>query len=259
MGIINVTPDSFSDGGDYFLPAHAIKKAIEIKKMGADWIDLGAESSRPGSSPVSPDEEWRRLEPTIKGIKETLPNTFLSIDTYKPSTMIKAAGLGVDMINCIKGVVDLGTLQKILSLNKNMNYIAMHMHGLPSTMQDQPLDTSTNFLEEFCQESTQKLSLAGFKPEQIWLDPGIGFGKSDRLNHSCLEWVARTKYQQIVLGISRKSYIGRMFSIEKAKDRDDVSNAIEYSMTLSNHRIKMVRTHRVDKLAKLRKLGISNK
>ena len=113
-----------------------------------------------------------------------------------------------------------------------------------------------DFLDEFCQNSTSKLLEAGFKPNQIWLDPGIGFGKSDQLNHACLEWMSQTNYDQIVLGISRKSYIGRMFNIEIAKDRDDVSNAMEYSMALSNPQIKMVRTHRVDKLVKLRELGI---
>ncbi len=256
MGIINVTPDSFSDGGDYFLAEHAVQKAKEMVQQGADWIDLGAESSRPGSTPVSAKEEWQRLEPVLSSLKKALPQLRISVDTYKPDIMIHAAKHGASMINCIKGVTDLDTLTKILNINKNISYLAMHMHDTPQTMQDQPLDgDSTEFLEQFCKKSKTKLLEAGFTKEQIWLDPGIGFGKSDRLNHACLKWASRTSNKQIVLGISRKSYIGRLFNIEEARKRDDVSNAIEYAMAISNDQIKMIRTHRVEVIARLRALS----
>jgi dihydropteroate synthase len=250
MGIINVTPDSFSDGGDYYESRDALSRVHALFEEGADLVDIGAESSRPGAEPVSPEEEWRRLFPVLKALPaDILPK--ISVDTYKPQTMIQAAKLGVGIINDIRGGADDSVLMELSKFG--VCYIAMHMHLDPKSMQQQPLEPceALKVAQDFYHSTKERLLNCGFQQEQVWLDPGIGFGKTDAAN---LQLIAHAldisdKYP-IVLGISRKSFIGRILDLPDPGSRDDPSKMLELGFMLRG--VKAIRTHEVSRLAKMK-------
>ncbi len=253
MGVVNITPDSFSDGGQYASPAKAIAKALELAEQGAHVIDLGAESSRPGAQPVSLDEEWSRLEPVINGLigKSGIK---LSIDSYKPEIMLRSAQLGCQYINDINGRADKSTLAQLGS-NAGLSYIAMHKFGDPKSMQDSPLKgaEAISQIDSFFDQTHKDLLGAGFEKENIWLDPGIGFGKTDEANAlviaNCSRWAEE---YQLTLGVSRKSFIGRALGIDSPVDRDPASKMLEFGLACMG--VQMIRTHEVSKLNNLLRL-----
>jgi dihydropteroate synthase len=252
MGVVNITPDSFSDGGRYLLPDAALAQAKHLVEAGAEVIDLGAESTRPGALPVNPDEEWRRLEPVIKALMGRLPNAIISTDTRKPDIMLKAAAAGARLTNNVGLLPDDATLAK-LAATPGMQYVAMHMHGEPSTMQRQPLapDAAIAAVDAYFQTAMTRLTRAGFSPDRIWLDPGFGFGKSDAANLAMMRQLpAWSRQYQIAVGVSRKSLIGRMLNIEDPAARDEASHMLELGLVLAG--AKLVRTHDVAGLSKVR-------
>lgn len=255
MGVVNVTPDSFSDGGRFFDSEPAIKQALHLISNGADICDIGAESSRPGATAVSADEEWRRLEPVLEGLVARGVADRISVDTYKPEVMLKAAKLGVAIINDIAGSRyctdhDLAALASL-----GTTFIAMHMHGDPTSMQSRPLGKEV-VVEEvlgFFSMVKSRLVAAGFAPDKIWLDPGIGFGKDDGANLALLRWcLTAGRRWPLVVGVSRKSFMGRALGITDAEARDDASKMLECSVMCTG--VKAVRTHEVIKLSRLRQL-----
>ncbi len=253
MGVINITPDSFSDGGRYNNPEDALRRAITLSEEGADIIDLGAESSRPGAKFLSVDEEWHRLEPVLRKIEAANLQAHISVDTNKPEIMRRIVDYGVSIVNDIRGGADRRTLE-FLSRH-SITYLAMHMHQNPDTMQIQPLYgvDAISEVEAFYRKTKQYLLDCGFKDENIWLDPGIGFGKDDKANLLLLKqsysWV---KQYQLVMGISRKSFLGRLLGIGNPQDRDPASKMLEYSFLA--HNIKAIRTHEVKSLVIMRGL-----
>jgi dihydropteroate synthase len=253
MGVVNITPDSFSDGGKFDSPDAAIKKALDLAEDGADIIDLGAESSRPGASPISEQLEWQRLEPVIENLIKA-KNIQLSVDTYKPETMLKAAEIGCHYINDINGSADVETLNT-LAKHEDLSYIAMHKAGDPKTMQQNPLegDDAISKVDDFFQRTEKKLLNAGFRKDMIWLDPGIGFGKTDeanaRLLKHCSVWA---KKYQLTLGVSRKSFIGRTLGIIDPTKRDSPSKMLEFGLSCMG--VQMIRTHEVAMLKNLLRL-----
>ncbi|MBC62047.1 MAG: dihydropteroate synthase [Zetaproteobacteria bacterium] len=254
LGILNLTPDSFSDGSLYFSPKQALDRALKLLEDGADILDLGGESTRPGAQLVDSDEEWRRLEPVIRSLKNIDEKILISIDTSKPLIMKKAVDLGVSCINNVCGLVDDKTLEYIASAQ--CSYIAMHMHGVPQTMQACPL-VKNQVLEDvnhFFSLAHQKLLSCGFTKDRIWMDPGIGFGKTDSSNLLLLRSLKdfSEKYNMAV-GLSRKSFLGRIFNIEKAQDRDLSSKAFEINAFFLGAR--MIRTHDVKNLKSIMLLG----
>lgn len=254
MGVVNVTPDSFSDGGHFLKPSDALRQIERLLSDGADIIDLGAESSRPGALPLTPEEEWQRLEPVLQELARLWPSALISLDTYKPETMRRALDFPVSIINDIRGGANFETLQLLSS--RGLVYLAMHMHRDPESMQRDPLDAplALEKVSAFYSKTQERLGRAGFQADKIWLDPGIGFGKTDRANlqlikHS-MDWASQLP---LVLGISRKSFIGRLLQIEAVMDRDPPSKMLEFSLLLAG--VKAIRTHDVLRLKALRDLA----
>ncbi|MEZ4742794.1 MAG: dihydropteroate synthase [Bdellovibrionota bacterium] len=255
MGIVNITPDSFSDGGYYLSPSTAISHCYKLIEDGADYLDLGAESSRPGSKPIDSELEWQRLKPILNEIHKqnicTDINVKISIDTRYATTMLHAMDYDVSMINNISGLCDFNTLKK-LATKPDMQYLAMHMHQNPTTMQQAPLEATNIYehIKSFFSHAQKSLQNAGFLSENIWLDPGIGFGKTDAAN---LRLIAHTQEfaneYNLAIGVSRKSWIGRMLKIENPKDRDHPSKMIE--MALAIFGAKLIRTHDVKPLVQM--------
>ncbi|RJQ32744.1 MAG: dihydropteroate synthase [Actinobacteria bacterium] len=208
MGILNITPDSFSDAGKYFNQQKAINHALEMVNSGADIIDIGGESTRPGSVAVSLEEELQRVIPAIKAIKSSV-DIPISIDTSKPQVAKQAIEAGVDMVNDVAGLRD-RELMKVVA-EANIPTCIMHMQGKPRVMQDNPkYDDVVGDIKKFLSMQAQSAIEAGLDSKNITIDPGIGFGKT--LEHN-LEILRRLKEFKdagypILIGPSRKSFIG---------------------------------------------------
>jgi dihydropteroate synthase len=247
MGVINVTPDSFSDGGELPTPEAAADKAARLIEEGADLIDLGAESTRPNATPVSSAEEWQRLEPVLKLLQKNHPSIPVSLDTRKPELMLRAADLGVVYVNDVEGGLQVPseTLARLAKYPK-MQYIAMHMQGNPQTMQQNPLnaDDAIKAVDAFFAERHAALLSAGFSKERIYLDPGIGFGKTDEANFRLMRDVRLwTPNYRVAIGISRKGFIRRAFKIDDPKKTDPATKKLELGLALLG--VRMIRTHDV--------------
>ena len=253
MGIVNVTPDSFSDGGQFFSASFALKHIDQLAREGADIFDLGAESSRPYAVPVPLEEEWARLEPILKVLdKESLR---VSIDTYKPEIMRRLLDYNVEIINDIKGggQVPSDILRQWALAGRT--YLGMHMNREPETMQTYPLGPQEASLavSGYYEATRRRLTGLGFPLDKIWLDPGIGFGKNDAANlYLIQEAIEGAHAIPLVLGISRKSFLGRILDIEDAKDRDAPSKMLELSFLYAG--VKAIRTHNVKHLKRLKDL-----
>lgn len=261
MGVINVTPDSFSDGGECVDVDAALRRASWLVTEGADIIDVGAESTRPGAQAVDEKTEWSRLEPILYALKKRLPqHVKISIDTYKPEIMLKAVSVGVDVINNISGMAEREVLRALIirskqSLAHPLTYLAMHMKGTPQNMQQDPLrgQAAVEQVDAFFQVTAQELRAAGFGSEQIWLDPGIGFGKDISANLLLIKKVQEWANSYIVaVGVSRKSFIGKLLAIEDAKLRDKPGKMLEFSLMLLG--ASVIRTHDIASLRNMRDL-----
>ncbi len=207
MGILNITPDSFYDGGEYDAVDKAVERAVEMEKKGADIIDIGGESTRPGSERVSLEEEKERVLPVIEEVSKKV-DSLISIDTYKPEIAESAVDSGADIVNDIFGLRKEGMAEKIAELD--VPVIIMHMQGTPRNMQKNPeYDDVINDISEFFVERIKHAEESGIKKENIILDPGIGFGK--KLEHN-LEILKRLDEfnslgHPVLLGASRKSFL----------------------------------------------------
>jgi len=212
MGILNVTPDSFSDGGEFFARDVAITHAVEMLDQGADIIDIGGESTRPGAAPVSEQEELARVVPVIEGILEARPDAILSIDTTKASVADAAIEAGAHIINDISG---LGFDPRMpgIAAKHDCPLILMHIRGTPETMQrDTQYEDLQTELEAYFRERITLAVDAGVQRAQIVLDPGIGFGKSVEQNYQLVRDLPKLAAlgHGILLGTSRKSFIGKL-------------------------------------------------
>ncbi len=211
MGILNITPDSFSDGGIYSSPEHAVDAANAMARDGADWIDIGAESTRPGSLPVPADVQISRAVPVIRAIRQT-SSILLSIDTMDAAVGRAALDCGVNVINDISaGKNDPNMLP--LAAQRGAPIILMHMKGTPATMQDDPVYADvTREVSDFLIERRDAAVATGLDCRRILLDPGIGFGKTDAHNLALLKHTQTLAAlgQPLVIGTSRKGFIGRV-------------------------------------------------
>jgi dihydropteroate synthase len=209
MGVLNVTPDSFSDGGKFYAEESAIEHALAMERAGTDILDIGAESTRPGSAGISAEEEWRRLLPVFGGLRRLLKIP-ISIDTQKAEVAEAALDAGAQIINDISGLKSDPRIAKVAARH-GVPLILMHMRGEPRTMQKGP------FARDVIKDVTQGLRTsvararkAGVAKSQIILDPGIGFGKSFAQNYELLQklsQLAKLGYPLLV-GTSRKGFIG---------------------------------------------------
>jgi dihydropteroate synthase len=209
MGVLNVTPDSFSDGGLFFDPEAAVARAIAMQAAGADIIDIGGESTRPGSSGISADEELRRTIPAIEGLRSKI-SIPISVDTNKSEVAEAAAAAGAEILNDVTALRNDPRIAEVARRRK-LPLILMHMRGEPATMQNKPF--ARDVLRDVAQGLRQAVAIArraGVAKSHIILDPGIGFGKSYEQNCELLARLpelARLGFP-ILVGTSRKSFIG---------------------------------------------------
>lgn len=252
MGIVNITPDSFSDGGRFLEPRHALDHALQLIEDGADILDFGAESTRPGAVPVDVEGERQRLFPVLDQLLKTIPASRVSVDTRRSDIALEAADMGVGYINNVEGLMPDHVMS---ALNQHgCGYIAMHMHGEPGTMQERPLgrDEALASVSEFLATSKSAFERAGFPVQKCFFDPGIGFGKTDSANLALMASLPTFAEKcQVAIGISRKSMFGRLLGISAPDQRDDACKIPEFLLGMSG--AGLVRTHDVKRLADIRK------
>ncbi len=249
MGIVNVTPDSFSDGGKYFNTTDAADFAIELINDGADIIDIGGESTRPGAKSISEQEEIDRVIPVIEKIKKVYPQIPISVDTTKYNVAKYALMAGADIINDISGLTITPDLALLVSEFKAY-IIIMHIKGTPQNMQINPYyDNIVIEVYDFLARQIEFAKKCG--TDKIIIDVGIGFGKNYEHNLELLNNLDRFRSLNLplLLGISRKSFIGKMLNIEKPEERDFATTIIH---SLLNKKTDIIRVHNVKQSALLR-------
>lgn len=244
MGIVNITPDSFSDGSHHFSTNAAIDHALGLVEQGADILDIGGESTRPGSDPVSIQEELDRVIPVIKGLCDC--GVPLSIDTFKPEVMRAALQSGVDLINDIYALRQPGALE-VVSEFPNCGICIMHMHGEPKTMQVNPPDYDNNITREvfaFLQDRMKIMLQSGIDPRRIMIDPGFGFGKTAQQNFQLLREMAALNELKapVLVGVSRKTMIG---AVTHKPVNDRVAGSIAAALAGVARGAVVVRVHDV--------------
>lgn len=251
MGIVNVTPDSFSDGGQFFSRDAALRQALKLVEDGADILDIGGESTRPGSDPVAVQEEIDRVAPAIEAISAEV-DVPISIDTMKADVMRAAVSAGAGLINDVNALRSEGALQAAAELD--VPVCLMHMQGTPQTMQQEPhYEDVVAEVEQFLLERIEVCEQAGIKADKIMLDPGFGFGKRARHNLRLMKHLSRfTRLPYPVLvGVSRKSIIGDMLKVS-------VEERLAGSLALASIAVwqgaKLIRTHDVRDTAQAVKL-----
>ncbi|SNR66728.1 dihydropteroate synthase [Desulfurobacterium atlanticum] len=245
MGILNVTPDSFSDGGKWNSVDKALFRVEEMIEEGAEIIDVGGESTRPGSEPVPIDEEKRRVVPIIDAIRRRFPEIFISVDTYKSEVAKEALDAGADIVNDISGF-HFDEKMAGLVAERGVPAVLMHIKGTPKNMQKNPY--YKDVVKEICEyfEKTVDSAVAkGVKREQIILDPGIGFGKRVEDNLEILKRINEFKRfgLPLLLGTSRKSFIGFITGEKDPENRVAGSLASIVRGVLNG--VKIVRVHDV--------------
>jgi dihydropteroate synthase len=243
MGIINVTPDSFSDGGRFFDPAAAIEQGLRLAAAGADLLDVGGESTRPYSDVVEADEELRRVAEVVRALVErtALP---ISIDTSKPAVARESLAAGAEIINDVTGLADPAMVA--LARESGAGVCAMHMHGTPRTMQDNPRYTDVVAeVFDYLRHRRDVLMAAGIDPARIALDPGIGFGKTHAHNIELIAACAQLHALgcPVLVGHSRKGFIGKLVG-DKLADR--TAGTIGAAISLANQGVQILRVHDVE-------------
>jgi len=248
FGILNLTPDSFSDGGAHTAsPEAAADFAAQMVADGADAIDLGAESTRPGSGAVPADEEIRRLLPALKLIRARFPDLFLSIDTRKANVADAALAAGADCVNDVSGLQFDPGMAAVVGKH-HASLIIMHMRGTPETMQapeNLVYDDLIADISTFLLDAVEKAARAGVDPGLIMLDPGVGFSKNDEQNMALIRRAAEFKKLGFPLfyGISRKGFIGRIFGIPCPADRDEATAQLQLDLCRAG--VEALRVHNV--------------
>ena len=242
MGILNITPDSFSDGGKFFSHQQAIDHAYQMIEDGAQIIDVGGESTRPGATPISAQEEQDRVLPVIEKLQSA--GVALSIDTYKGETMRLALDMGIDILNDISGFQDPQNIS-VASSSKDVGLCIMHMQNTPQTMQAQP--SYQNLIEDVGQFLAQKidqLSRHGIERERIAIDPGFGFGKTVQHNLTLLHRLAELQpySSSLLVGLSRKKTLTKIVG----DDANSLTIASVVAAILAIERgAKVIRVHDV--------------
>jgi dihydropteroate synthase len=247
MGVLNVTPDSFSDGGEFFGAEPAVAHAEKMFDEGAQVIDVGGESTRPGSDPVNPEEELSRVLPVIRGILSVRPAAIVSIDTYRSSTAEAALDTGARVVNDVTALGD----PKMAGLvaERGCPIVLMHMLGEPKSMQQDPrYEDVVREVRDFLAERAEHALRAGVEPENVILDPGIGFGKT--LEHNLkllnrLDSLVELGFP-VLVGVSRKSFLGKITGSDDTKDRlfgTVAANVLAYERGASLFRVHDVRAN----------------
>jgi len=243
MGVVNVTPDSFSDGGKFFEADAAVEHGLRLAEEGADLLDVGGQSTRPGSEPVDADEELRRVVPVVA---ELCRRTFLpvSIDTDKSAVAREALAAGAEVINDVTALCGDPAMIR-LAAESGCGVCAMHMRGTPRTMQQEPVyEDVVEEIFAYLHERRDALIAAGVKQSRIALDPGIGFGKTTEHNLTLLRRAARLHDLgcPLLVGHSRKRFIGEVLG-DNAADR--AAGTVGVSLALARKGVQVLRIHDV--------------
>jgi dihydropteroate synthase len=248
MGILNVTPNSFSDGGDFLAVDTAIAQAGKMLDEGAQIIDVGGESTRPGSDPVSPEEESRRVIPVVSGMLESHPEAIVSIDTYRASTVEAALDAGALIVNDVTALRGDPGMADLLA-DRGCRIVLMHMLGEPKTMQQDPrYEDVVREVRDFLASSAERAIRAGVQEENIILDPGIGFGKTLRHNLQLLnniDTVVRLGFP-VLVGASRKGFLGKLTGTKDSNDaKDRLFGTVATSVVAYERGARLFRVHDV--------------
>ncbi len=245
MGVLNVTPDSFSDGGEFFDPATAIDHAGEMIRAGADLIDVGGESTRPGSDPVPAAEQIRRTRPVIAAVRDAFPRVPISIDARLAEVAAAALDAGAEIVNDVAALRD-DPAMATLAAERQVPIVLMHMLGRPKTMQQDPqYDDVVADITAFLSDRIDAATAAGIDRGRIIVDPGIGFGKTTRHNLEVIRRLAEFAALDapLLVGPSRKRFIGAVLGIDDPHDRVAGTSAVLAAATLAGAHI--VRVHDV--------------
>jgi dihydropteroate synthase len=242
MGIVNVTPDSFSDGGKYSSTDLAVEHGLALIAEGADILDIGGESTRPGAPPVSLDEELRRVMPVIEALAavSTVP---LSIDTYKPEVMRSAIAAGIDIVNDVRALQEDGAVEIVA--NSDVGVCLMHMQGMPQTMQLAPsYQDVVSEVVHFLSHRMHVVTSASIAIDRIVLDPGFGFGKTTAHNIALIQHLTEIDAigRPLLVGLSRKSVLGK---IAGGDEQQRLHAGLAASVISAMKGAKIVRVHDV--------------
>src|SRR5918994_5968934 len=249
VGILNVTPDSFSDGGDFLDPEAAAVHAASMLDEGAGMLDVGGESTRPGSDPVSQEEEIGRVVPVIERVLVVRPETVISVDTYRSGTARAALEAGASLVNDVTALRGDPRMASVVG-EAGCPVILMHMQGEPKTMQKEPhYEDVVREVKDFLAERAEYAVDAGVGPENIIVDPGIGFGKN--LEHNLdllrnLDAIVDLGFP-VLIGASRKSFMERITGVQEARDRVSgtvATTVLAYERGATFFRVHDVRANR---------------
>lgn len=242
MGILNVTPDSFSDGGQYLDPQAAIARGRQLVAEGADLVDIGGESTRPGAEPVDLETELARVLPVVEGLADRVR---VSIDTSKPEVARAAVGAGATLVN------DVSASLHEVAADVGAGWIAMHMQGEPRSMQDEPrYDDVVDEVARYLTDRAERAERAGV--QEIWIDPGIGFGKTLDHNLTLLKHLPRLVDLgwPVAIGTSRKGFLGRLLARSDQAEQIGVDDRLEASLSTATWAmtcgVGMIRAHDVE-------------
>jgi len=244
VGIINVTPDSFSDGGRFSEPDKALRHALQLVDQGAEILDIGGESSRPGSEPVNENQELRRVIPVIQALAPRV-RVPISIDTMKPAVAKAALAAGASFVNDVAANRAEDSMWRVVA-EAGAGYVCMHMQGTPQTMQANPVYSDVvREVDDFFRERIARLNGCGVKTEQVVLDVGIGFGKTVEHNLQLLAGLRSFKKQErpLLLGASRKSFIGKLVGDGMPESR--VAGSLACACLAVAAGVQMIRAHDV--------------
>lgn len=248
MGILNITPDSFSDGGLFLDPEKAYQHSLKMAEDGADIIDIGGQSTRPGSLPVKVEEELRRVLPVIERLKGSGFKLPISIDTYSDKVAEECLKLGVEMVNDISGLRFSPRMKEVIA-KYSAACVIMHIKGTPKDMQDNP--TYTDLFSEiidYLKEGIELAEAVGIK--EIVIDPGIGFGKRLEHNLQIINHLDRFALlnKPILVGVSRKSFIGKILNLPTAERLEGTAGAVAVAILRG---AKIVRVHDVKEIKRV--------
>ena len=242
MGIVNVTPDSFSDGGKFSSTYPAVGHALKLVDEGAGILDIGGESTRPGATPVSLQDELERVIPVIKALSQQIQIP-ISIDTYKPEVMRQAIEAGASIVNDVRALQEVGALEIVA--NSNAGVCLMHMQGNPQTMQLDPhyVDVVSE-VKQFLEERLIAAEQAGISKERILLDPGFGFGKRTTHNIALIQHLEELAAigQPLLVGLSRKAVLG---AIAGGDEQQRLHAGLASSVISAMKGAKILRVHDV--------------
>jgi dihydropteroate synthase len=244
MGVLNITPDSFSDGGRFFTAEKAIEHGVRMAEEGAQIIDVGGESTRPGAEPVPEEEELRRVIPVIEKLRAKI-DTVISVDTSKAHIASEAIEAGASIVNDVTGGRGDKTMMPLVA-EKKSGFIIMHMQGNPRTMQANPrYDDVVSEVADFFRQQYTRVLECGIDPMAIAFDPGIGFGKTLEHNLELLAQLERIRVHNrpLIVGVSRKSFLAKLTGLTEMSDR--LAPAVALTSLLRTRGAGIFRVHDV--------------